>query len=62
MNAAHEQFEFKYCSRFNSQISTVNKKLIAYDRHFGLKQGNEMLEASKPTILLGSSNLLLASI
>ena len=62
INAALEQFEVKYCSRFSSQISTVNKKLIAYDKHFGLKQGNEMLRVSKPTILLDLSNFLLASI
>ena len=55
-NAALEQFEVKYFSRFSSQISTVNKILIAYDRHFGLKQGNEMLSVSKPNILLDSSN------
>ena len=59
-NAAHEQLEFKYNSRFNSKISTIKKKMIAYDKHFGLKQSNEMLGVSKPTILLDSSNLLLA--
>ena len=62
INAALEQFEVKYFSRFSSQISTINKKVIAYDRHFGLKQGNEMLSVSKPNILLDSSNLLLALI
>ena len=62
INAALEQFEARYYSRFSSQTHTLYKKLIAYDRHFGLKQGNEMLGVSKPTILLVVSNLLLASI
>ena len=62
INAGLEQFEVKYYSRFNSQTRTLNKQLIAYNRHFGLRQGNKMLRVSKPTILLDSSNLLLASI
>ena len=62
INADFEQFEFQNYSRFSSQISSVNKKLLAYDRHFGVKQGNEMLRVSKPKILLGSSNILLAPI
>ena len=62
INAALEQFEDKYYSRFSSQTHTLYKKLIAYDRHFGLKQGNEMLSISKPNILLDSSNSLLALI
>ena len=62
INAALEQFEVKYCSRFSSEISTDDKKLIAYVRHFGLKQGNEMLSLIKSNILLDSSNSLLALI
>ena len=62
INAGLEQFEVKYYSRFSSQTRTLNKQLIAYNRHFGLRQGNKMLRVSKPTILLDSSNLLLASI
>ena len=62
INAAFKQFEFKHYSRFSSQISAVDKKLIAYDKHFGLKRGNEMLRVSKSTILLDLSNLLLTSI
>ena len=41
---------------------TINKKYYADDKHFGLKQGNEMLSVSKPNILLDSSNSLLALI